>query len=534
MIPRMFLLACLALSSLALADTQQIMMIDESVAIASPPAPDAANQETFFDTVLRVTTDLDGLMWGMPMIVLLIGTGIILTIVTRGLQFRKLVYSIKLIFSKESRSEEGTGDISPFAALMTALAATVGNGNIAGVATAIAIGGPGAPMWMWIAGLFGMATKYAEGFLGVHYREVAPNGTMAGGPMYYVEKGLRQVNPRLGGLGRFLGILFAICGVIACLIGTGNMAQSNSMTASMANTLNQVFHGGTAADQAPQAYYYVIGAVIAVLVGMVIIGGIKKIGHVSEKLVPGMIVFCIFFAMWVILANFTAIPEAFVLIFKSAFGIQPLMGAAVGTVISSGVSRGLLSNEAGLGSAAIAQGASASEEPTKNGFIAMTGVFIDTILVNTMTTLTIVLTGAYMQTQAWQGLDAPDNITSILVTQKAFDAVIPFGLGGGIIAFASFLFGYSTLIGWSYYGEKCIEYLGGDRVIKPFRYTFIIFLFVGAILTPLAGENFNYLNIVWNLGNIGNALMAGPNLVGLLFLAGIVAGITRKQLAEQR
>ncbi|MCB0314408.1 MAG: alanine:cation symporter family protein, partial [Calditrichaeota bacterium] len=219
-----------------------------------------------------------------------------------------------------------------------------------------------------------------------------------------------------------------------------------------------------------------------------------------------MIVFYIVFALIVIISNINHIPEAFEVIFMSAFGIKPLVGATVGTVISSGVSRGLLSNEAGLGSAAIAQGASASEEPTDNGLIAMTGVFIDTILVNTMTTLTIVLTGAYMQTQAWQGLDAADNITSILVTQKAFNTVFPGGMGGALIAFSSFLFGYTTLLGWSYYGEKCIEYLGGNSVILPFRYTFIIFLFVGAILTPLAGQSLNYLNIVWNLGNIGNAL----------------------------
>ena len=479
-----------------------------------------------FDWILDFTTRLDSIMWGTPMIVLLIGTGIILTLVTRGLQFTQLSRSLKLIFSKEARSEEGKGDISPFAALMTALAATVGNGNIAGVATAIAIGGPGAPVWMWIAGLFGMATKYAEGFLGVYYREVAPNGTMAGGPMYYVKNGLKNK-----ALGRFLGAVFAACGVIACLIGTGNMAQSNSMTASLANTFNQWFNPGTtSADQAPAYYYYLIGALIAVLVGMVIIGGIKKIGHVSEKLVPFMIVFYIVFALIVIISNINHIPEAFEVIFMSAFGIKPLVGATVGTVISSGVSRGLLSNEAGLGSAAIAQGASASEEPTDNGLIAMTGVFIDTILVNTMTTLTIVLTGAYMQTQAWQGLDAADNITSILVTQKAFNTVFPGGMGGALIAFSSFLFGYTTLLGWSYYGEKCIEYLGGNSVILTFRYTFIIFLFVGAILTPLAGQSLNYLNIVWNLGNIGNALMAVPNLIGLLFLAGVVARITREKL----
>ncbi|MGD9489201.1 MAG: alanine/glycine:cation symporter family protein [Calditrichaceae bacterium] len=484
---------------------------------------------SFFDKFLLWTTELDLIMWGPAMITLLLGTGIYLTIRTRGLQFTQFWNSLKLVFSKESRSEEGRGDISPFAALMTALAATVGNGNIAGVATAIAIGGPGAPVFMWIAGVFGMATKYAEGFLGVHYREVAPNGTMAGGPMYYVKNGLKNKK-----LGRILGGAFAVCGAIACLIGTGNMAQSNSMVISLANSFNNIFHGGIAGEQAPAIYYYVLGLLIAILVGMVIIGGIKKIGRVSEKLVPAMIVFYITAALFVIISNISHVPEAFSVIFKSAFGLQPMVGATVGLAIQNGVSRGLLSNEAGLGSAAIAQGASASEEPAKNGLIAMTGVFIDTILVNSMTTLTIVLTGAYMQTQAWQGMDAANNITSILVTQKAFNTVIPFGLGGTIIAVASFLFGYTTLLGWSYYGEKCIEYLGGDKVIMPYRYTFIAFLFFGAILTPIAGESFNYLNIVWNLGNIGNALMAIPNLIGLIILAGTVAAISRERLQARK
>lgn len=481
----------------------------------------------FFDWLLQSTTSLDAALWGPVMIGLLLGAGIYLTTRTRGIQFHRFLYSLKLVFAKESRSEEGKGDISPFAALMTALAATVGNGNIAGVATAIAIGGPGAPVYMWIAGIFGMATKYAEGFLGVYYREVAPNKTMAGGPMYYLKNGLKNKK-----VGRIFGAAFAVCGAIACLIGTGNMMQSNSMTISIANSFNRFFHSGVAGDQAPAIYYFLIGAVIAFMVGIVIIGGIKKIGYVSEKIVPFMIGFYIIVALFVIIVNIQNIPEAFMVIFKSAFGLQPMIGATVGIAVSSGISRGLLSNEAGLGSAAIAQGASASDEPAKNGLIAMTGVFIDTILVNTMTTLTIILTGAYMQTQAWQGLGASDNITSILVTQKAFNSVIPFGLGGTIIAIASFLFGYTTLIGWSYYGEKCIEYLGGDKAIMPYRYVFIAFLFFGAILTPIAGESFDYLNIVWNLGNIGNALMAFPNLVGLLFLTGTVAAITRERLSK--
>ena len=482
--------------------------------------------EGFFDKFLYWATTIDTTLFGKEMIILLLGTGVFLTFKTRGLQFTHFIHSMKLLFSKESRSVKGTGDISPFAALMTALAATVGNGNIAGVAVAIAIGGPGAPVYMWIAAIFGMATKYAEGFLGVKFREVAPNGTMAGGPMYYVKNGLKNKS-----LGKFLGGTFAVCGAIACLIGTGNMAQSNSMTAALANTLNQALHGGTAADIAPTMYYLVIGGSIAALVGFVIIGGIKKIGRVSEKVVPAMIAFYVLFSLIIIAVNFSDIPAAFVLIFQSAFGIQPLVGATVGIAIQSGVSRGLLSNEAGLGSAAIAQGASTSEDPTKNGLIAMTGVFIDTIFVNTMTTLTIVLTGAYVKTQAWQGFDAPDNITSILVTQTAFDSVFPYGIGGAIIAFSSFVFGYTTLLGWSYYGEKCVEYLGGNKIIMPYRYIFIVFLFFGAILTPLAGESVKYLNIVWSLGNIGNALMAIPNLIGLLFLAGLVAKITRDRLS---
>ncbi|MCH7678315.1 sodium:alanine symporter family protein [candidate division KSB1 bacterium] len=482
--------------------------------------------EGFFDKFLYWATTVDDALFGLPMIILLVGTGVFLTFKMRGLQFTHFISSMKLLFSKESRSTKGTGDISPFAALMTALAATVGNGNIAGVAVAIAIGGPGAPVYMWIAGIFGMATKYAEGFLGVKFREVAPNGTMAGGPMYYVKNGLKNKS-----LGKFLGTAFAVCGAIACLIGTGNMAQSNSMTVALANTLNQAFHGGTAADVAPTLYYLLIGGSIAALVGFVIIGGIKKIGQVSEKLVPAMIAFYVLFSLIIIAVNFTEIPAAFILIFQSAFGVQPLVGATVGLVIKSGVSRCLLSNEAGLGSAAIAQGASTSEDPTKNGLIAMTGVFIDTIFVNTMTTLTIVLTGAYIKTQAWQGLAAPDNITSILITQTAFDSVFPFGIGGAIIAISSLVFGYTTLLGWSYYGEKCVEYLGGNKVIMPYRYIFIVFLFFGAILTPLAGESVKYLNIVWSLGNIGNALMAIPNLIGLLFLAGLVAKITRDRLS---
>lgn len=480
------------------------------------------SQANFFDQLLSWTQTVDGWVWGIPMIALLLGIGLYLTVQLRVIQFRQLGTSFRLIFSKESRQGEGKGDISPWAALMTALSATVGNGNIAGVGTAIAIGGPGAPVYMWLAGLLGMATKYAEGLLGVHFRDIAPNDTMAGGPMYYLKNGLKQKK-----LGYALGAAFSVFGIIACLIGSGNMAQSNSMTAALANSLHQYFSPESTTQLPPTFYFLIIGLLISVMVAAVIIRGIKTIGKVAEKLVPGMIVFYFVFAAGVVLVNFTEIPAAFQLIFASAFGFQPLLGATVGMAVQRGISQGLLSSEAGIGSAAIAQAASNSDDPRKNGLIAMTGVFIDTILANTLTTLCIVLTGAYTYTQSWQGLEATNSKTSIILTQAAFSEVFP-EFGGAIIAFASFLFGFTTLIGWSYYGEKCIEFLGGNKVVKPYRYAFILFVFIGAIVTPLAGDDYRYINIIWYVGNISNALMAVPNLIGLCLLSGVVIRLSKR------
>lgn len=455
------------------------------------------------------------------MLILLLGIGIYLSIRGRGIQFRSLGESLRItFFSKEARSTQQEGDISPLAALMTALAATVGNGNIAGVGTAIAIGGPGAPVFMWLAGIFGMATKYAEGYLGVLFRERLPNGSLAGGPMYYLKNGLPNKK-----LGRILGIIYAACGVTACLIGSGNMTQSNSMTASLAQSIH-IWSGGNLSDTAPSWLYFLIGGLIAISVGIVILRGIRSIGSVAEKLVPAMIFFYFFFALWIVISHWDGIGEAFSLIFRSAFGWQALGGAVVGDAVRRGISQGCLSSEAGLGSAAIAQAASSSDDPRKNGLIAMTGVFIDTLLANTLTTLVIVLTGAYMHTEAWAGAGAPDLKSGILVTQEAFSSVFP-QIGGTVIALASFLFGYTTLLGWAYYGEKCIEFLGGQGIIRPFRIAFIAFLFLGAVLTPLAGESYQFINIIWNLGNLGNALMAAPNLIGLLLLGGIVFGSSK-------
>jgi len=492
----------------------------------------------FLEWLLWLSNKVVTFIWGNWMILLLVGTGILLTFMTRFIQIRKFFLSIKYLFQGGKKSDvlkDTEGDISPFAALMTALAATVGNGNIAGVAAAIATGGPGAPFWMWVSGFFGMATKYAECFLGVKFRKVAEDGSMAGGPMYYCRYGIKN-QP----IAKFLGMVFAVCGGFTALLGTGNMMQSNSMALAMKAQLN--------------VPTILSAVVITLLVGIVIIGGIKRIGAVAEKLVPSMILFYIGGALFILVAKFTELDDAIVLIFRSAFSLKAAGGALIGTsiqkAISLGVRRGVLSNEAGLGSAAIAQSAAKSPDPTFNGLLGMTGVFIDTILVNTITTLTVVVTGVWKLTPA-AGLDlikegttlAADKIatlqpqviemadkigydlsagglSSTALTVEAFNSVIPFG--GLIIAIGSLIFGYTTLLGWAYYGEQCIGYIWGIKSHMPYRVVFIALLFLGALMTG------KYLDIVWNIGDTFNAIMAIPNLIGLLFLVRIVSRITRE------
>jgi AGCS family alanine or glycine:cation symporter len=427
---------------------------------------------------IKKTTDF---IWFPLMVFLLLGTGVLLTVVCRLIQVRRLLLSLKMVLRgalHKDKSEKEEGDITPYQALMTALAATVGNGNLAGVATAIATGGPGAPVWMWISGFFGMATKYAEGFFGVKFRIKNKKGEMSGGPMYYARHGIKNEK-----MAKFMAMFFAICGSFACLFGTGNMAQSNSM----ALAFNVQFG----------VPFWITGLVITTMVGAVILGGIKRIGGVSERLVPTMIIFYFAGALVIIIANITNLPAALAVIFKSAFSVKAVGGAMIGTsirqVISLGVRRGMLSNESGLGSAAIAQSASKSSDPSKNGLIAMTGTFIDTLVVNTLTTLSIVITGMYLKTAAF---GAPEALTSTALTAAAFDSVIPYG--GYIIAVSSFLFGYSTLLGWCYYGEKCMEYIFGIAIIYPFRIAFLILLFIGANIQGV------HLNIIWNIGDMNN------------------------------
>lgn len=498
----------------------------------------------FLETLLAWTNKSADYMWSQWMVIVLVGTGVVLTFATRFVQVRQFFTSMKYLFKGalgKDKTKEEEGDISPFAALMTALAATVGNGNIAGVASAIAIGGPGAPVWMWISAFFGMATKYAEGFLGVKFRKVAEDGSMAGGPMYYARYGIKNLK-----FAKFLGMTFAICGGATALFGTGNMMQSNSM----ALAFKTQFGIPT----------IVSALVITILVGLVILGGIKRIGAVSEKLVPTMILLYFAGAIIILIVRIDQVADAFMLVIRSAFSINAAGGALVGTsvqkAISLGVRRGVLSNESGLGSAAIAQSAAKSPDPGFNGLLAMTGTFIDSIFVNTLTTLTIVVTGVWKLTPA-AGFDliqpgdllgaeqiaalpvymkdaaasvgynlANGGLDSTALTVVAFNSTIPYG--GVIIAIASFFFGYSTLIAWAYYGEQCIGYIWGIKSHVPYRIVFIALTLSGALMTG------KYLKIVWNIGDTFNAFMAFPNLIALLALTGVVAKTTREYYAKKR
>jgi len=420
---------------------------------------------------------LSGWVWGPPMLILLVGTGLYLTLMLKGLQFRALGHALKLVFHKEDKAD---GDISHFAALTTALAATVGIGNIVGVATAISLGGPGAVFWMWVTGLVGMATKYAEAMLAVKYREEGENG-MRGGPMYYISKGV--------GL-PWLGSLFAVF-TVGAAFGIGNMTQANSAAAAV----QQVFGIETSTT----------GFVLMVLTGLVLIGGIRSIGRFTSMLVPFMIVAYLGAALVVIGINIDEVPAAFHLIFWHAF--NPIAagggfaGAAVAAAIRYGVARGVFSNESGLGSAPIAAAAARTNDPVKQALVSMTQTFIDTLVVCTATAL-VILTAT-----AWQ-----DGVKANILTSVSFAETL--GLTGTyIVAIATALFAFSTLIGWSYYGEKALEYLLGEKAIIVFRIVFVAAVIVGAT---------RELKFVWDFSDLMNGLMAIPNLIGILLLSKVV------------
>jgi AGCS family alanine or glycine:cation symporter len=444
--------------------------------------------------VLNILTDIRNFIWGMPLLVLLVGTGIFLTIRLKGLQIRGLVYSLYLAFIQRKEDDKEAGDISHFQALMTALAATVGTGNIAGVATAIVAGGPGALFWMWITGLFGMATKYAEAVLAIKYREKDEFGTMSGGPMYYISKGLGM---------KWLGVLFAIFAAIAAF-GIGNMVQSNSVAEAVKASLN--------------IPHYITGIVLAIFTAMVVLGGIKSIARVTQVLVPVMIVIYIIGALIILMLKISVIPGIFALIFKSAFtptaALGGFLGATLRETMREGVARGVFTNESGLGSAPIAAAAARTPNPVKQALVSMTQTFIDTLVVCTMTGLVILSSGLWT-------LDK----TGAELTTLSFRKSLPGGVGEFVVTFGLIFFAYSTILGWCYYGEKSIEYLFRERAVKIYRIVFVIFVAVGTMLK---------LQTVWTLADIMNGLMAFPNLVGLIGLSSVIVAETNKHFYKTK
>lgn len=426
-------------------------------------------------------------VWGAPLVVLLVGTGIFLTWRLNWIQMRGLGTAFYLGFIK--RKEKGAkGDISNFQALMTALAATVGVGNIAGVATAISIGGPGALFWMWITGLFGMATKYAEAILAVKYRIVDKNGKMCGGPMYYIEKGM--------GL-KWLGVLFAVFTSIATF-GIGNMVQANTVADSVKVMWNVPL--------------WITGLVISIATALVVVGGIKGIARVSSAITPFMILFYIGASSLVIILFWDEVPSAILLILKNAFtpsaAVGGFSGAGVLMAMRMGVARGIFSNESGLGSAPIVAAAAQTRKPVSQALVSMTQTFIDTIIVCMMTGLVIIITGA------WQ-----TGKTAAALSLEAFNRGLPGTLGPFVVTVGIILFAYSTLIGWGYYGEKAMEYLFTEKIIIPYRIVFCIFVYIGCVIK---------LESVWNFADIMNGLMALPNLIALIALSGVVAAETKR------
>ncbi len=432
-------------------------------------------------------------VWGPPMIILLLGTGLYLTFLLGGIQFRLLGHALWLALIKRREDVPAEGDISHFQALMTALSATVGTGNIAGVATAIAAGGPGALFWMWMTGLVGMATKYAEAVLAVKYRVQDEMGTMSGGPMYYLSRGL--------GL-PWLGALFAFFAAFAAF-GIGNMVQSNSV----ADALHSAFG-------VPSG---ITGAILAVLTALVILGGIRSIARVTEVLVPFMIVLYMVAGTLVLLLHLDRLPAAFSAILRGAFqptaAVGGFLGATVAQTLRYGVARGIFSNESGLGSSPIAAAAAQTRDPVRQALVSMTQTFIDTLVVCTFTGLVILTTGVWTTGE-----------TGAALTAQAFGKGLP-ALGEMVVAVSLALFAYSTLLGWSYYGEKSLEYLLGVRAVVPYRLVFSVLVLVGALVR---------LDTVWALADVMNGLMAVPNLVGLLGLSGVVAAETRRYLATRK
>ncbi len=448
----------------------------------------------------QVLKSIDDFVWGVPLIVLILAVGVFMTIRLKGLQIRKLPLAVKYMFAKEEGEE---GEVSSFAALCTALSATIGTGNIVGVATAIVAGGPGALFWMWMAALVGTVTKYAECLLAVKYRVVAEDGHIIGGPFYYIEKGM-------GVKWKWLAKLFAFFGVCVGLLGIGTFAQINGITSAV-NTFFDASNTWTV-DLFGRSYSWTVviaGVILTVCVALVLIGGLKRISSVAQVVVPFMALTYIVTALIIIVTHIDAVSAAFAEIIESAFGLRAVSGGALGAVIvamQNGIARGIFSNEAGLGSAPIAAAAARTDSAAKQGLVSMLGTVIDTLLVCTMTGLAIVISGSWDM-----GLEGVD------VTIKAFQMGLPFPTEAAsfILMVCLVFFAFTTILGWDYYSERCLEYLtnGKQKVVKGFRWLYIFCVFIGPFMTVSA---------VWTIADIFNGLMALPNLVAIIALSGVV------------
>ncbi|MHA7000552.1 alanine/glycine:cation symporter family protein [Aeromonas schubertii] len=436
---------------------------------------------------------IDSFIWGPPLLILLVGTGIYLTARLGLLQVLRLPLALRLVFGRD-QGQGKAGDVSSFAALCTALSATIGTGNIVGVATAIKLGGPGALFWMWMAAFFGMATKYAECLLAVKYRVTDANGQMAGGPMYYLERGLGS---------RPLAKLFALFGIGVAFFGIGTFPQVNAISDAM-----------TLSFAVPRE---ATAVVLTLLVGLVTLGGIRSISSVSSKVVPFMALFYIVSCLGVLVANASALPDAVSLVLTSAFTGQAATGGFVGAgvmlAIQSGVARGVFSNESGLGSAPIAAAAAKTDSCVEQGLVSMTGTFFDTIIICTMTGLTLVVTGV------WSG-----DLSGAAMTTAAFAQGLNPHVGQYLVSIGLLFFAFTTILGWNYYGERCTEYLFGVKAIKPYRLTYLALVASGAFL---------HLDLIWLLADIVNGLMAVPNLIGLIGLRHVVVAETRAFFARR-
>ena len=453
------------------------------------------------EQINEIITAVQGAVWGLPLILLILFTGFLLTVRLGLLQVRHLGKAFKFMVKNE---EEGHGEVTSFGALCTALSATIGTGNIAGVATALAAGGPGALFWMIVAAFLGMATKYAEGLLAIKYRTVDEDGHVLGGPFYYIENGM-------GKNWKWLAKIFAFFGACVGLFGIGTFTQVNSISSAVTNFFDPNTNNAVSLFGRTYSWSTVITCIILTLcVGLVVIGGIKRIAKVSEIVVPFMAILYVVLGLIIIITNITAVPAAVVSIVKSAFTGSALAGGAMGSMVvamQQGIARGIFSNESGLGSAPIAAAAAVTKEPARQGLVSMTGTFIDTIVICTMTGISVVIAGSWMN---------PD-LEGVEITMDAFQKGLPFP--PEVAAFSLMIclvfFAFTTILGWNYYGERCVEYLfnRNKSVVKGYRWLYIVAVFIGPYMTVAA---------VWNIADVFNALMAFPNLVALLALNGVV------------